>query len=724
MATILNAVKFKDVNSFNKNKTKANVKNYFDEQKIVVFEDNGYISPNRSKVSHVFRVNDIDRIPTSEALIVLSDYKKGLDTIQKEGLSVKKHFPNLGIVSVNIPEHFSFEDTHKRVIAKDHIHAIEQNHIQVTHSHAVDFSYNDIWQLPALRCQEGWDLIPAGPDNYVAVFDVACQVSHPDLVGQTFDNRNHYTGTLDVEPTVNDSAASHGTACTGTICANPTNNIDTIGVAGPRTKVTFQAIGKSAGGGSFYTSPTVKVAAIEYVMQNPLCVAISMSYGCGQCSCPTISPTDIENAAFERARTYGRGGNFSTNTPGLGILCFASSGNDGTLNCGTLPANYPSVVSVGATTPDQTKALFSNYGTKLDFTAPGFRTPTTDRTGTDGYNLTWQNINYPSSDTCTPNGTSFSCPIAAGVAAAVAAANPTITASQILDIMKLTCNKIGPYNYNYSVSDPGKSLELGYGQVDLYAAVSLAVSGTIPPGPIVLPDLRVVVSSVASVNQGNDITLYYTLSLNTILSTDTTFDVKIFYSTDAIYDPSDPEITTVSATIPANTAYIQNNYTFTVPNTISGNIYFGVFADSTNVIDPEPELNNVGFVKVYVVAPVIPTGLNLAVDIDSISLNATGDKVIVGYNLHNTGADLVTHFTLLKGFDGLDQPTFHLFRNIESEKYLFITEEWNNIPDLANIFNVPFRIEILSVNGVIDDNPNDNVSVALTNISASIQVNP
>ena len=658
MATMLNAVKFKDVNVFNKNKTKANVKASFDTHRIVVFEDTARVAPNTAKVSHVNQVDDLDRVPTDEVIIYTKNFTKAVEELKKQGISIKRSFPQTGTIIARSPEHIPFNDVHKNFMGSNHIESVHQDHIVTTRHTATDFSYNDTWQLPALRCQEGWDLIDTGnPTNYVAVFDTACETNHPDLVGWLYDNYNHATNTPNVEPTAPDEG--HGTSCSGIICANPDNGIDTIGVAGPITKVTFQSIGIWAGGGRFQAADSWQVAAVNYVIQNPTCVAISMSYGGGG------RVGDSRDIAFQKARTYGRGGNASTNTVGLGTLCFAASGNNGASNLEFYPAFYPSVISVGATNDQQTRAYFSNYGEKLVFSAPGQRVPTTDLTGAAGYNLT----SNPTSDTSTPNGTSFACPIAAGVAGAIAAANPTLSADQIEDIMKLTCNKIGPYNYNYSASTPGKSFELGYGQVDLYAAVSLATSGTIPPGPIVLPDLRVVVSSVSSVNQGNDLTIFYTLSLNTTLSTDTTFSVKIFYSPDAVYDPSDPEIVVLSVTLPAGDFFLQDSYTFTVPNTISGNTYFGVFADSTNVIDPEPELNNVGFAKVYVVAPIIPTGLKLAVSINSLLLDSTGNSATVSYYLRNVGADTVTHFTLQKGFEGLEEPVFHLYRTIESESF-------------------------------------------------------
>ena len=389
----------------------------------------------------------------------------------------------------------------------------------------------------------------------------------------------------------------------------------------------------------------------------------------------------------------------------------------------TYPAWYDSVLGVSATSNQGNfigkKANWSDYGPKTFCAGPGERVPGTDLTGAAGYNLT-TNL---SSDTCLFGGTSCACPVVAAVAGAVAAANPTLTADQIQDILALTCNKIGGYDYNYNPSTPEKCLELGYGQVDLYAAVSLATGGTIPPGPVVLPDLRVVVNSPTTIDQGADMTISYTLSLNTVAETDINFDVKVFYSLDGTYDPSDPEIVTKPETIAQGNFFKQGSYTFTVPNTLSGDVWFGVFADSTNVIDPEPELNNVGIRKTFVQGPVVPVGLNLAVEIDSLTVDSVTGIANVRYRFTNTGAVTVTNFRIRKGFDGLNKYEYLLYRTIESEDRFEFDIPWTDVPDASDLFTTPYRIEILAVNGVADDVSGDDVAVALPDVAVPSVIN-
>jgi subtilisin family serine protease len=63
------------------------------------------------------------------------------------------------------------------------------------------------------------------------------------------------------------------------------------------------------------------------------------------------------------------------------------------------------------------------------------------------------------------SGTSFAAPQVAGAAALVWAANPSLTARQVADILKTTASGHGAW-----------SAELGYGVLDVGAAVALAAA--------------------------------------------------------------------------------------------------------------------------------------------------------------------------------------------------------------------------------------------------------
>jgi serine protease len=53
-----------------------------------------------------------------------------------------------------------------------------------------------------------------------------------------------------------------------------------------------------------------------------------------------------------------------------GVIIVAAAGNFGAPEV-SLPAEYPGVIAVGATAPDDARSSFSSFGTRLDFMAPG-----------------------------------------------------------------------------------------------------------------------------------------------------------------------------------------------------------------------------------------------------------------------------------------------------------------------------------------------------------------
>ena len=144
-----------------------------------------------------------------------------------------------------------------------------------------------------------------------------------------------------------------------------------------------------------------------------------------------------------------------------GIVVVNSAGNDaaaGTPNTLDAPADADSILTVGAVTPQGTKASFSSYGP----TADGRIKPDVMAQGTSvvialGGNPTGYG---------TSQGTSFSCPLAAGVAALVLRAHPSAKPMEILSAMKLTASNTATPNNN-----------IGWGIINAVAAINY-LSGT------------------------------------------------------------------------------------------------------------------------------------------------------------------------------------------------------------------------------------------------------
>jgi subtilisin family serine protease len=137
-----------------------------------------------------------------------------------------------------------------------------------------------------------------------------------------------------------------------------------------------------------------------------------------------------------------------------GIVVLASAGNagPGVTTIGA-PADGHAVLAIGAVDFAGNQAGFSSVGptadlrTKPDLVAPGVSVRVATSDTVDGYR--------------TASGTSFACPLAAGVAALVLQAHPEYTVAQVHAVLRGTAKRVGPPD-NLT----------GWGHVDALAAVT------------------------------------------------------------------------------------------------------------------------------------------------------------------------------------------------------------------------------------------------------------
>lgn len=211
----------------------------------------------------------------------------------------------------------------------------------------------------------------------------------------------------------------HGTHCAGDANAM-TDNATGVASLGWRAKI----MSARAGDGEYVYAGT---AGINYCALNGANV-ISLSYG-GQGS-SGYEQTIINNAWNQ------------------GVLIFASAGNENN-SLPHYPSFYDNVVSVAATDQNDLKADFSNYSTTVDICAPGVNINNTTPGNT--YSI-W-------------SGTSFSCPMAAGLALLIWSAKPEWNNQQVLLQIYVTCVNIDAIN-------PAYAGMLGWGRIDAGAALS------------------------------------------------------------------------------------------------------------------------------------------------------------------------------------------------------------------------------------------------------------
>lgn len=130
----------------------------------------------------------------------------------------------------------------------------------------------------------------------------------------------------------------------------------------------------------------------------------------------------------------------------------AASGNSGNQTNVNFPASLPGVIAVGAVNQTNALASFSATGKALDLVAPGVFIEATVPTGTEP-----------------EDGTSFSAPYVAGVAALVRSVRPGLAWNEVVKYIDFTATDLGAGGFDNN---------FGFGRLNAGAAVAAAQAGT------------------------------------------------------------------------------------------------------------------------------------------------------------------------------------------------------------------------------------------------------
>ena len=295
--------------------------------------------------------------------------------------------------------------------------------------------YVDDGGFADIRLPHAWDLERGDSSVVIAILDTGVDTSHPDLGSKIWHNPGEIpgngtdddgnglvddfegwdfgTGDKDPRPEYTRDITGidvgfHGTFCAG-IAAAATNNDE--GIAGASWDCQIMPL-KVSNPDSGLTSSAI-AGAFAYATDKHASV-ISMSFG---------GPGDPGVPEFFQALV-------DMATSG-GAVCVAAAGNDGD-SVKVYPAACDRVLAVGASDFDNARAAFSNWGPWVDVAAPGVSMFSTI---SQNYQFTYVDtliyIAYFGWDGQTPymwgDGTSFACPLTAGVCALVRAHFPSLT---------------------------------------------------------------------------------------------------------------------------------------------------------------------------------------------------------------------------------------------------------------------------------------------------------
>ena len=175
-----------------------------------------------------------------------------------------------------------------------------------------------------------------------------------------------------------------------------------------------------------------------------------------------------------------------------GIAIFAASGNDGGTNY-TYPSCYDHVISVAATDAGNERAGFSNYGDKIDLSAPGVAIWSTSKNGT-GYTRM--------------SGTSMACPVAAGEAAVILSGSESVRG-------KTGKARVDALENVMKSNAVGAGSGMGAGITQLPRVLKLSTAVTRPATPVIsfAPDDKASAQAVeVSIQAQGEVTVYYTVN--------------------------------------------------------------------------------------------------------------------------------------------------------------------------------------------------------------------
>ncbi|HYP18930.1 MAG TPA: S8 family peptidase [Chloroflexia bacterium] len=307
------------------------------------------------------------------------------------------------------------------------------------------------WGVTQIHLEQAWDVTTGGADIVVAVLDTGTAQNHPDLEDKIvpgFDFVNN-----DADP---QDDQGHGTMTAGIVGAATNNG---TGIAGTSWGARIMPIKVCTPEGQ--CAEEAIASGIRWATDHGARI-INLSLG-----------GDEDTEIMREATRYAVERN---------VVVVASAGNEANGKA-NYPAAYPGVVSVGATGRSDTFTGFSSYGDFVDVSAPGVGVLST---GWDEGELTYT---YG-------NGTSFSGPFVAGVAALVLSSNPSLSAEQVGFVIMDSSEDLG---------EPGPDIHYGNGRLNAFRAVTLAKEGPRPartPAPARTPGQGAAPTATAGPKQG------------------------------------------------------------------------------------------------------------------------------------------------------------------------------------------------------------------------------
>ncbi|WP_051313626.1 S8 family serine peptidase [Sporocytophaga myxococcoides] len=164
-----------------------------------------------------------------------------------------------------------------------------------------------------------------------------------------------------------------------------------------------------------------------------------------------------------------------------GMIIVNSAGNEGNKSWKyvTAPADGPSVLTIGAVNSAEKYAAFSSVGPSAD----GRIKPDLTAMGAGVY------AGNPDNSFSNTNGTSFSCPLVAGLVACLWQARPELSNKEITDALKKTASKAESPDFQYGFGIPNFEKAIAFSSADTLIAGLF-------PNPVTVPgDVKLIIAN-------------------------------------------------------------------------------------------------------------------------------------------------------------------------------------------------------------------------------------
>ena len=351
-----------------------------------------------------------------------------------------------------------------------------------------DPDYGLEWALSdpvaGINAPAAWDLQKGNSSIAVAVVDTGI-TTHPELAGRVLpgydfisdasrsgdgDGRDNdpsdngdYTSDNQCYPgSPGRSSSWHGTFVSGIIAANTDNGVGIAGIDWNAKILPVRVLGKCGGTFDDITAGVLWAAGLPVAgaPANPYPArVINMSLG-GATDCPQAMQDAINQAL------------------GQGTVVVVAAGNESDNVTTSAPANCSGVITVGGSTRQGDRTGYSNFGRRVDISAPGG----------DGDVANWifsisnDGDSGPGNPTYKPEiGTSFAAPQVAGTASLMFARNANLTPGRMLNLMNATAR---PFPAGTTCAAGGACgsglLDAGFALRSTVAGDAVAPAGTVP----------------------------------------------------------------------------------------------------------------------------------------------------------------------------------------------------------------------------------------------------